>query len=768
MKSWLEALAGASAADPDTFRPVLFRPTVADDRARLEDLLKRDPRLTVHDTLMAQVRELVKALNPSLKFTPEALQEAALAHLKGCAPADYGVWAYYPWSHRLVHLLDEAEFAIVRTDRNRNKITREEQAVLATKRVGIIGLSVGSSAALALAMERSFGELRLADFDTLDLSNLNRIRSGVHHLGVNKVVNTAREIAEIDPFLRITPFNSGIQEANIEQFLTEGGVLDLLIEECDSVAVKIMARQHAKAHRIPVVMDTSDRGLIDVERFDLEPERPILHGLVDHLDLSLAAHARTNEEKLPFVVPIIGLDSMSTRMKASMLEIESTVGTWPQLASSVVLGGALVADIHRRVALGQFTTSGRWYVDSEELIADPQGREHNAKGAPASPKQLTIQDMERLAERISQSEALHTITGAQAESLVEAAIAAPSAGNLQPWKFMLHGGRLFVFHDGAKGDSGLDSGRLIPALDMGTCLENLQLRATEDGLGLWLQPYPIADDHRLVAVIEATRSPISADPLANQIHQRCTNRRKGHGGPLSKEAMEAMMAAAAHVNSSAAHVLTDRAGLMDAAELIAEAERIRVLNPIGHQELFEKEIRWSAVEAAGRDGLDLPSMELKATEEVAFRVARDRKALDLLLEWDGAQGFKRMTRDNFRSASGLVLISTSDTSREGLLAAGRAVQRVWLSATSCQLAVHPCAAPILLAHHVRRGDAAGLNRGHQLTLLRLYDQLADLFALQGREPVFMMRLSLASAPTSRSLRRPISAFLLRSEQPLTV
>ncbi|MFN3874441.1 MAG: ThiF family adenylyltransferase, partial [Flavobacteriales bacterium] len=245
---------------------MLFRPLEAEGSAALERLLASVEGITVHDTLMQQLRELVRATNPSVRFGPDDLEEAALAHLAGCPPELYGTWAYYHWSRRLVHLLDEAEFATVRTDRNRNKITREEQAVLATKKVGIVGLSVGRSAAMALALERGCGELRIADFDTLDLSNLNRLCDGVHHLGMNKAVLTARQIAELDPYLKVTLFPEGITESNLEAFLTEGGKLDLLIEECDSVAVKIRARLAAKAHRIPVVMDTSDRGLIDVER----------------------------------------------------------------------------------------------------------------------------------------------------------------------------------------------------------------------------------------------------------------------------------------------------------------------------------------------------------------------------------------------------------------------------------------------------------------------------------------------------------------------
>lgn len=364
----LEALRGASAADPEAFRPVIFRLAQPSDQRALEGLLKHAPRITVHDELRAQLRELVKALQPAVKWTGGQLDEAVDAHLAGIPAELYGCWVHYPWSNRLVHLLDESEFARVRTDRNRNKITAEEQAILSTKRVGVIGLSVGQSVSLALAMERSFGELRLADFDTLELSNLNRIRSGVHHLGVNKAVNAAREIAELDPYLKVTTFTEGVNEENIDRFLTEGGKLDLLIEECDSVAVKIIARQKAKALRIPVVMETSDRGLIDVERFDLEPDRPILHGLVEHLDLP-TRFTLNPEENRALALAMIDPNQLSLRMRESIPLIGRNLSSWPQLASAIMLGGGAACDATRRILLGLPQASGRWFLDIAELMS---------------------------------------------------------------------------------------------------------------------------------------------------------------------------------------------------------------------------------------------------------------------------------------------------------------------------------------------------------------------------------------------------------------
>jgi molybdopterin/thiamine biosynthesis adenylyltransferase len=366
-----EALTRASQHDVTVHKPEFFRLSSGPDRERMAALLEREPRTVVFEQLHGQLTELVRSLNPSVRFTKEELDAAAQAHLKGVPAAEYGVWVYYPWSFRLVHLLDEAEFALVRTDRNRNKITREEQAILATKKVGVIGLSVGQSVSLTMALERSFGEIRLADFDTLELSNLNRIRSGVHEMGVPKVINTAREIAELDPFLKVTCFLEGVTKANIDRFFSEGGKLDMLVEECDSVDIKIMARQKAKSLRIPVVMDTSDRGLIDVERFDLEPDRPMLHGLLEGLDLSVVERPMTNQEKLPFMGKIVGLETISTRMKDSLPELGRTILTWPQLASGVVLGGALVSDVHRRIMTGDFTASGRWWMDIEEHLQAP-------------------------------------------------------------------------------------------------------------------------------------------------------------------------------------------------------------------------------------------------------------------------------------------------------------------------------------------------------------------------------------------------------------
>jgi molybdopterin/thiamine biosynthesis adenylyltransferase len=281
-----------------------------------------------------------------------------------------GTWCYFPWRRAVIHLLDHERFFAVRTNRNRNKITAEEQALLAQKRIGVVGLSVGAAAALVLAQEGLCGELRIADFDVIELSNLNRLRTSLLHLGESKAHVAARELAETDPYLTVRVFPEGVTEDNLERFLLEGGPLDVLVEECDTLPMKLRVREAARAHGIPVVMDTNDRGLLDIERFDREPERPLLHGLLGTFTAASARTLDATARRELFFSFFGGQDQLSPRLHESMPRIGKELVSFPQLGSDVHLGAALVAHAVREILLGRLVTSGRYRVDLHELVTD--------------------------------------------------------------------------------------------------------------------------------------------------------------------------------------------------------------------------------------------------------------------------------------------------------------------------------------------------------------------------------------------------------------
>jgi molybdopterin/thiamine biosynthesis adenylyltransferase len=284
-------------------------------------------------------------------------------------PASF-VYCVLPWRLEVYKILREDQYVFLRTIRNRYELDFAEQAHLSQCKIGIIGLSVGHSVAVPLALERICGEMRLADFDRLELSNMNRLPFGLSQLGERKVINSARAIAELDPFLEVKVFENGISEENIEEFLFDGGKLDIVIDECDSGDVKLLTRLVCRKHGIPVLMELSNRGVLDVERFDLEPNRPLLHGMLEGCAYSSDL---SDEERRNLLMRVIDFDQVSSRGKLSLPEVGKSIRSWPQLGADVLSGGAVVAMTAKNILLGRKVNSGRVYVDIQSRILKELG-----------------------------------------------------------------------------------------------------------------------------------------------------------------------------------------------------------------------------------------------------------------------------------------------------------------------------------------------------------------------------------------------------------
>lgn len=354
------------------WRPLIFDCAEELDRKKFNEFATTAKVWRTHDTIIQQVKDLLYARHPQWIKRPigEAQLQLEIEKLTDGAPlTHYGCWVYYPWSGMLVHLLPTEEFQELRGNRNRNKITVEEQKKLTKLTIGVVGLSVGNAVATALAMEGIGGCLKLADFDQLDLSNMNRVQATVADIGLPKTVLCMRQIYGMNPYAHVIPFTDGLTEENLDEFYTGTPKLDLIVDECDDIRIKVLLRERAKALRVPVLMETSNRGMLDVERYDLEPERPIFHGLLGNVTSADIPVDLAMDEKIKFVIPIIGLESLSTRSAASMSEIGRTISTWPQLGSEVILGGATISTAVRQWALGESLISGRRYIDLTELVS---------------------------------------------------------------------------------------------------------------------------------------------------------------------------------------------------------------------------------------------------------------------------------------------------------------------------------------------------------------------------------------------------------------
>ncbi len=750
------------------YKPEFYRIQSEEGRKRLEDLLSSHKDIFVHDEIFGQLKELVKSLHPTIKIPKDEYPQYVERHLNGTDIDEYGVWVYYPWSRRLVHMLDKDEFIYLRTAANRHKITKEEMEILATKKVGVIGLSVGQSVSVTIAMERGCGELRLADFDTLELNNLNRIRTGVKNLGLYKVVSVAREIAEIDPFFKVEIYKEGITTDNIDEFFTKGGKLDAVIDECDGVDVKILCRMKAKELQVPVLMEASDRGTLDVERFDLEPNRPIIHGWLEHLtlDFDVLSNLKTAEQKLPYILPIAGMDTLSPRMKASMVEIEQTLTTWPQLATAVTLGGALTADTCRRMFLNQFTDSGRYFVDLEEIIPETNKKDTTLVFDPEP--MLTNDEIQ--ASINSTPAALkaadYVPTQDEVNKMLEAAVRAPSAGNNQPWQWFFKDGVMYLFHEKGRTKSFGDYKDIASRLSLGTSLENLELACYDLNIKPNINYLPLGVDNKLVATIifekdKKNNNLYQPENLFKTVYKRETNRNLGERLPIAEEKYNLIADAVASVEGAEFHYKTAPEDLDKLAAIMGASERLRLLHEEGHFEFYEKEVRWNDEHSKTTgDGIDIGTVDVTPAEVVGLKMVKDPRVVKLLAEWGGGKALEQMGRKAIAAASSVGLITMPEFNALNYLKGGRAVQRMWLTANANGISIQPMlAAPLHFARLIH-GNGEGMPDFMKNEFVELRKEFLELFPnVEHKGEIFLFRLCIAREPEIKSYRYPISKVL---------
>ncbi len=207
---------------------------------------------TVLDPADPTDRETLRSLreDPAITFVDRSTEQAkTLAGLLPAPPPELTDeprrWAYYPWRRTVVGVLGPRGYARVRLGPQPQPDHRaRNRTVLGALRIGVVGLSVGHAVAHTLAMQGMCGELRLADFDELELSNLNRVPATVFDLGVNKAHVAARRIAEVDPYITVRVGGIGPDRRTRSTEFLDG--LDVVVEECDSLDVKALVREAAR------------------------------------------------------------------------------------------------------------------------------------------------------------------------------------------------------------------------------------------------------------------------------------------------------------------------------------------------------------------------------------------------------------------------------------------------------------------------------------------------------------------------------------------
>ena len=336
--------------------------------------------------------------------------------------------------------------------------------------------------------------------------------------------------------------------------------------------------------------------------------------------------------------------------------------------------------------------------------------------------------------------------GAGLESLVAAAILAPSPHNAQAWLFGLGPGRVDLYADRARSTGALDPFRREMHVGLGAALENLMLAAGAAGWSPRVQLMPAGLGSTHVARVHLAPSAAAAPPLHARIPHRHTNRYPfAEGRPLPPSALAAMAG------------LADPAGPVRLAWFVGAADRARIGRLLVDATAAIVEDRdqramdhawfrqdWDEIQRQ-RDGITVDAAGLP---ELTVALA---KLLPAQSERATGESWLEATRDRHTAtaaAYGMVIARDASDPRQRLLG-GRLLQRVHLWATGEGIAVHH------MNQLTERAD-----REAQLGAEPRFGAALRALVPSGWQPLATFRAGHPTRTPPPSPRRPVSAVVV--------
>ena len=342
--------------------------------------------------------------------------------------------------------------------------------------------------------------------------------------------------------------------------------------------------------------------------------------------------------------------------------------------------------------------------------------------------------------------------------ILEHARWAPSGDNTQPWRFEVIDNHHLVVHAfDTRNHCVYDLDGHPSQIALGALLETLAIAASAHGARAEFRRRPDSPDTRPDYLVDLIPdSALTPDPLLPYIRQRSVQRRPMRTTPLTPSQKQALQDAVGEAYT--VRWFEGGARRWRLARLMFENAKLRLTMPEAyavHRDIIEWQARFSEDrvpdQALGLDAMTLKLMRWVMTswQRVKFFNTWLAGHLTPRIEMDLLPGF-------FCAAHFAIQARNAPETLDDYVAAGRAVQRFWLTATSLGLQLQPEMTPLIFNRYVRGGIEFSHMPGATETAVRLGGRLAGILqCVPASQVAFLGRIGSGKAPTSRSLRLPV-------------
>lgn len=346
------------------------------------------------------------------------------------------------------------------------------------------------------------------------------------------------------------------------------------------------------------------------------------------------------------------------------------------------------------------------------------------------------------------------------ERLLERARWAPSGDNTQPWRFEVVAEDRVVIHGlDTRTDVIYDFDGRPSQLAHGALLETLRLAASRVGLRAdWSIRDGCSEEAPIYDVVLVADPTLRPDPLEAYIEARVVQRRPMRVtalGPGGRETLAAAVGPAFRLR-----FFEGFEGRWAVAKLLWHSARIRLTMP----EAFS--VHRSIIEWGARFSDDRIPEQAVGVDPVTARLMRW-----VMQRWSRVDFFNRYLFGTVAPRVQLDLLPALGCAAHVLMtparplrtlgdfvAAGVAMQRLWLAAEAAGMHLQPEMTPVIFRWYVQAGRSMSSQRGIDAAaqdLAQRFDKLAS--AAPADDFAFLCRVGFSASPQARSLRRPLRA-----------
>lgn len=332
------------------------------------------------------------------------------------------------------------------------------------------------------------------------------------------------------------------------------------------------------------------------------------------------------------------------------------------------------------------------------------------------------------------------------------AICAPSGDNSQPWHFVIKDGMLVIKNIPGRDNPYLNFEQSGSLLSHGAVIENVVIAAAECGYKAHVDILPEGIQSVVTARIRFEETEVARDSLFRAIVTRATNRRPYKTTPLSDDVVRELHTAASQCgarlelrSSPAERRALGKAG-SDAEIMILENDEL-------HSLLFGNVVWSEEEELRTRAGLYIKTMEFNPIQRLVFGLAADKRLMRIFRKLGLPRFVAFQDATLYATGAALGAIILEKTGAADFIAAGRALQRVWLTATAHELAMQPVTTTLFIGRRIKSGQADALDPAHVKLMTESYSVIERTFDAEGKNIAAMFRIGFAKSPSARSSRK---------------